>query len=584
MESRSKQQAYDLDVEGEADRLVDDVRLGYRNTSSVTTGAPSVLDARLPQILFRLSDAELERISSFGELLHFAKDEFLLRTGSGSPGMYVIVAGDVRLSHRDGLGNRSGLVDLQSRQFIAETSALSGAPSLVDAQAIEEVDALVVSPVSLRRLIVAEAELGERLMRSMILRRARLIERVNGPILVGPADDGRMLRLQEFLRRNGCPHSTVDTRREADAEKLLHGISLAERLLPVVILPDGSILNAPSESELAAKLGWSIEIDNDQTYDVLIVGAGPAGLATAVYAASEGLSVGIVDGRAPGGQAGASARIENYLGFPTGISGHALARRAFVQAQKFGARFAIPASVNTLHCGLSPLEIELTTGVRVSARTIVIASGAAYRRPAIRRLEEFEGGGVYYWASPVEAKLCAGAEVVLVGGGNSAGQAVVYLAAHVKHVHLLIRRSSLTDTMSRYLIERISGLKNVTLHAQTEVASLDGADGALAAVQCVSNGRQFPIDARHLFLFTGASPNTAWLKGCGVQTDAAGFVLTGRDTGIDRADAHTSLETTVPGVFAIGDVRSTSTKRVAAAVGEGAQAVAQIHHYLSLKK
>lgn len=581
MEGTSKEQAFDLDTEREADELADEGGLGYRNAGSIASGATSALDARLPQILFQLSNLELERISGFGELLHFSRDDFLLRMGSRSPGMYVIVSGDVRLSHRDGLGEQSGLVDLQSRQFIAETSALSGAPSLVDARALEEVEAILVSSVSLRRLIVAEAELGERLMRSMILRRARLIERVNGPILVGPADDGKMLRLQEFLRRNGCPHSTVDTRSEADAEKLLHGISLAERLLPVVILPDGDILNSPSEAELATKLGWSIEIENDQTYDVLIVGAGPAGLATAVYAASEGLSVAIVDGRAPGGQAGASARIENYLGFPTGISGHALARRAFVQAQKFGARFAVPASVGTLHCGLSPLEIELTTGSRIRARTVVIASGAAYRRPAIRRLDEFEGGGVYYWASPVEAKLCAGSEVVLVGGGNSAGQAVVYLAAHVKHVHLLVRRSGLTETMSQYLIDRITGLKNVTLHTQTEVVSLEGAGGALSAVQCVSDGRQFAIDARHLFLFTGAIPNTAWLKGCGVRTDSAGFVLAGRNTGMGREDVRTSLETTVSGVFAIGDVRSDSTKRVAAAVGEGAQVVAQIHHYLS---
>jgi thioredoxin reductase (NADPH) len=320
------------------------------------------------------------------------------------------------------------------------------------------------------------------------------------------------------------------------------------------------------------------ELDASHIYDVAIVGAGPAGLATAVYAASEGLSVIVLDSRAPGGQAGASSRIENYLGFPTGISGQALAGRAFVQAQKFGAHVAIPVKVRALHCDEQPHRLDLVCGGSILSRTVVIATGAVYRRPRLEGLERFEGRGAYYWASPVEAKLCKHEEIVLVGGGNSAGQGIVYLASHAKHVHVLIRKSGFESTMSRYLIDRIRSLPNVTVHPHAEIGHLEAGESGLTSVVLKSplpDGTDH-FDTRHLFLFTGADPNTEWLRTCGVELDAKGFVLTGIGAG-----SGCDLATTVEGIYAIGDARAGSTKRVAAAVGEGAAVVAQIHQLLA---
>jgi thioredoxin reductase (NADPH) len=386
--------------------------------------------------------------------------------------------------------------------------------------------------------------------------------------------------LQGFLSRNGHPHSVIDECDE-DALRLVEQFGAQDEDMPLVICPDGSVLRHPSMPELATSLGLLPDLDDSHVYEVAIVGAGPAGLATAVYAASEGLSVIVLDSRAPGGQAGASSRIENYLGFPTGISGQALAGRAFVQAQKFGAHVAIPVNVKALHCGEVPYRLELKCGGHISARTIVIASGAVYRRPALEGLDRFDGRGVYYWASPVEAKLCKRQEVVLVGGGNSAGQAIVYLATHAAKVHVLIRRSGFEATMSRYLIDRIRSLPNVEVHPNSEIGRLDADGSSLASVALkkpLPDGRDH-FDTRHLFLFTGADPNTDWLRTCGVELDEKGFVLTG--TGADGASAC-DLATTVKGVYAIGDARAGSTKRVAAAVGEGAAVVAQIHQLLAV--
>jgi thioredoxin reductase (NADPH) len=429
-------------------------------------------------------------------------------------------------------------------------------------------------------LIVAEAELGERIMRALILRRVSLIEKgAGGPILVGKSNDARLVSLQGFLSRNGHPHSVIDER-DDEALSLIEQFGAQPEDLPLVICPDGSVLRHPSDPQLATCLGMLPELDASLIYDVAIVGAGPAGLATAVYAASEGLSVIVLDSRAPGGQAGASSRIENYLGFPTGISGQALAGRAFVQAQKFGAHVAIPVRVKALHCEESPHRLELKCGGSVKARTIVIASGAVYRRPAIEGLERFDSKGVYYWASPVEAKLCKREEIVLVGGGNSAGQAIVYLATHAAKVHVLIRRSGFEATMSRYLIDRIRSLPNVFVHPRTEIGQLEADETGLASVvlkQPLADGTD-RFDTRHLFLFTGADPNTEWLQTCGVQLDPKGFVLTG-EKGLNST---CDLGTTVDGVFAIGDARAGSTKRVAAAVGEGAAVVSQIHQMLAM--
>jgi thioredoxin reductase (NADPH) len=393
-----------------------------------------------------------------------------------------------------------------------------------------------------------------------------------------------------FLGRNGYPYTVLDASDDADGRAVVERFGVLPDELPLMVCPNGTVLKRPTDAEAGVILGITPELDPEMVFDVAVVGAGPAGLAAAVYGASEGLSVLVLDQRAFGGQAGASARIENYLGFPTGISGMALAGRAFNQALKFGAEIAIPLEVARLDCrsdghSRAPLQLELTNGNVVRARTVVVASGARYRRPPISNLSVFEGAGVSYWASPVEAKLCEGEEVALVGGGNSAGQAVVFLAPKVKRLHLVVRGNGLEASMSRYLVERIAALPNVVLHTGTEVVALEGDEvqGLKAATfreRATGATRICPL--RHLFLFIGADPNASWLSGC-VAVDGKGFVMTGING--FRADASSRpalpLETSRPGVFAIGDVRAGSTKRVAAAVGEGAAVVAQIHTVLA---
>lgn len=556
----------------------------------------SRLQSRAYQMYPTLSAAELGRVRHFGTLEQWQDGGTLFEAGKRGPGMVVILQGTVRVTRRDGLGHAHVLSEIGPGGFLGEVAQLSGGPAFVDAHAVGDVEAILLVPERLRALIIAEADLGERIMRALILRRVGLIEKGSGPLLIGHPNEGRFVALQNFLRRNAYPHTVVDAVTDPEAVALLERISTSCADFPLVVCPDGTILRCPDENKLALQLGWIPEFDPNTIYDVTVVGAGPAGLATAVYAASEGLSVAVFDSRAPGGQAGASARIENYLGFPTGISGQALAGRAFAQAQKFGAHVAIPTTIKALHCQHTPIELEMANGKRIRSSTVVIASGAAYRRPNIEGLSRFDGRGTYYWASPVEARLCKDADIALVGGGNSAGQAIVYLASYVKHIHLIIRGESLHASMSRYLIDRIAALPNVTLHTRTVVSALLGGDGGIEAIECVkreskpdaANGvtpeAKQRLDVRHLFLFTGADPNTAWLQGCNVNVDSTGFILTGADAH-DGSLANTSpLETSVPGVFAIGDVRSTSTKRVAAAVGEGAAVVAQIHALLKKRQ
>ncbi|HEX3639010.1 MAG TPA: FAD-dependent oxidoreductase [Paraburkholderia sp.] len=549
---------------------------------AIVADAPfSSLATRMHQMFPELTCAEIDRLRRFGEVGHWEAGELLFETGHTGPGMFVLLNGRVKVYQRDGIGREVLIAEHGAGHFLAEVGQLSGRPALVNGMAVGAVDALLIPPAKLRALIVAEAELGERIMRALILRRVSLIEKgAGGPILIGNSSDARLVMLQGFLSRNGHPHSVIDERDE-DALRLIEQFAAQREDMPLVICPDGSVLRHPSMPELATCLGLLPDLDDSHVYDVAIVGAGPAGLATAVYAASEGLSVIVLDSRAPGGQAGASSRIENYLGFPTGISGQALAGRAFVQAQKFGAHVAIPVHVKALHCAESPYRLELKCAGHITARTIVIASGAVYRRPALKGLDRFDGRGVYYLASPVEAKLCKRQEIVIVGGGNSAGQAIVYLATHAAKVHVLIRRSGFEATMSRYLIDRIRSLPNVFVHPHSEVGQLEADEIGLASV---SLKKPLPdgttsIDTRHLFLFTGADPNTDWLRTCGVELDDKGFVLTGTSAdGISVCD----LATTVEGVYAIGDARAGSTKRVAAAVGEGAAVVAQIHQLLAV--
>jgi thioredoxin reductase (NADPH) len=386
-----------------------------------------------------------------------------------------------------------------------------------------------------------------------------------------------VLRLAGFLRRNGHPHQKLDPEVDPEARAIVERFHVDPGQLPIVLCPSGTLLRNPSESELARCLGLVGPIDPGRLFDVVVVGGGPAGLAAAVYGGSEGLSVLVLDCRAFGGQAGASARIENYLGFPTGISGMALMARAYNQAQKFGVEMAIPDEVVGLDgdAGRDHFVLRLSSNESVNARSIVIASGARYRRLAVDGLESFEGSSVHYWASPLEAKLCAGQEVALVGGGNSAGQAAVYLSSQAAKVWLLVRGPSLASGMSRYLIDRLEGLSNVEVLTQTTVTDLEGNDGMLEAVRWRSgmSGEEVRRAIRHLFLFIGAEPNTDWLTGSGVALDRKKFVLTGSDIDEDRR----LLETSRKGIFAIGDVRSGSIKRVAAAVGEGAQVVTMLH-------
>jgi thioredoxin reductase (NADPH) len=455
----------------------------------------------------------------------------------------------------------------------------------------------------LRSLIVGNAEVGEILMRAFILRRVALIQANVGTVIIGKSGGADSLRLQNFLRRNGIPHNVLDPETDKDAAELVERLAIQDADLPIAVCPDGSVLRNPTEKKLAQCQGLLPDFDSNNEFDVAVVGAGPAGLATAVYAASEGLSVLVLDSRAFGGQAGASSRIENYLGFPTGISGMALAGRAFNQAQKFGAVMAIPAEVRTLECGVEcdkmkaldpsvPLEppaprrfritLDDNTSVRTSA--VVIASGARYRRLDIENLGDFEGGGVYYWASPIEAKLCASREVIVVGGGNSAGQAAVFLAGHAEHVHILVRGPSLAATMSRYLIDRIGALPNVTLNPYTEIVRLNGnRERGLQSVlwRQRRTGVEVECPVHHVFLFIGAEPNTEWLSSCPIETDAHGFVCTGASVTRPHSRVLMPYETTQHGVFAVGDVRATSVKRVASAVGEGSVVVSQLHAYLA---
>ena len=572
--------------------------------------APSngALASRFHQMFPVLSQTEIDRVRRFGEVRRFPAGALLFQAGEAIPGMYVILSGRIAIEPRDGLGQAvpvatfaqligapvEEMTEVVPGEVIAEIGQLSGRPdlSVFDARAVGDVEAIVVPPEALRALLVAEAELGERILRALILRRVALIELgFGGPVLVGALKSPDVTRLSHFLERNGIPFRVVDPDEDRDASALVARFAPTPGELPLAVLSDGTVLKNPTKQELARALGLVATNLRSEPYDVVIVGAGPAGLATAVYGASEGLAVLVLEALAFGGQAGASSRIENYLGFPTGVSGQALMARAFTQAQKFGAEFSLSTEVTRVDStsessGPDPHLVhilELADGRRVRARAVVVATGARYRRPEIPNLAQFEGRGVSYWASPVEARLCRNEDVALVGGGNSAGQAAVFLASHARHVRVLVRGPGLSSTMSRYLIERIAGSPNIAVLGETEVVELLGtADQGLQGVRWRNRrtGAEEQHAIAHLFVFTGADPVAAWLNGSGIPIDEKGFIRTGADVrSTERSPLP--LETGVEGVFAVGDVRCGSVKRVGAAIGEGAAVVAQLHVFLA---
>ena len=549
----------------------------------------SAADAsRQHQMFPTLSETELARASLFGSPRRFEAKSLLIKAGGPAAGLFLLLSGTVTVSQRDGLGRVEPIVTHGPGEFLGEVGQLAEGESLVDGVAEEVVDALLVVPEQLRALIVAEADLGEKIVRALILRRIALIDaEASGAVIIGNPTSACAVRLQTFLRRNGQPHHSVDPRLDVAADAMLRQYGASE-LDALAVCPNGSILLNPTEAALAQALGMIRNVDVDKIYDVAIVGAGPAGLATAVYAASEGLKVIVLECRSFGGQAGASARIENYLGFPTGITGQALAGRAYVQAQKFGAVMLIPAKVSALVCGTAEAATErcllLGDGRRLRSRSVVVASGARYRKPSLDRLGDLEGRGVWYWASALEARMCSGTEIALVGGGNSAGQAAVFLSQFASKVYMMVRGPALAASMSTYLIDRIRAAANIELLTDTELIDVRGdCRQGLSSVTWRNRwlGIEQQRDLRHLFLFVGAEPETDWLAGSAIAMDKNGFVLTGVSASASAAKPPAPLESNIPGVFAVGDVRSDSVKRVGGAIGEGAAVVAALHRYLT---
>jgi thioredoxin reductase (NADPH) len=537
-----------------------------------------LIEQRRGQMFPQLSADDIARLERFGERATFSAGQRMVATGEISPGLFVIHSGDVEVSQRGPEGDAQLITTHGAGHFMGELAQLSNRPSLVDAHAQSAVEALVIPSRRLRDVLVENADLGERIMRALILRRVGLLETgTGGPIVVGRSGQADMLRLENFLERNGHPHQHLDPAADSCARTLIERFHIQPNELPIVLCPNGQLLRNPTEGELARCIGLVRPIDPDRLYDVAIVGAGPAGLAAAVYAGSEGLCTIVLDCRAFGGQAGASSRIENYMGFPTGISGMALMPRAFNQAQKFGVEMAIPDEILRLNSAPHGFTLDLANGETLKTRAVVIASGALYRKLDIANMAQFEGTSIHYWASPLEARLCAGQEVALVGAGNSAGQGAVFLASQVSKVWMIVRGKSLEATMSNYLVERIRAQPNIEVLTETEIVALDGKDGLLDSLRWRDRktGAETQKDIRHLFLFIGAAPNTDWLASCEVLRDEKGFIRT------DAGRPLQPLETSMEGVFAIGDVRAGSVKRVAASVGEGAQVVAALHAYLA---
>ena len=535
-----------------------------------------------------LTAAQLARVAAHGTPRHMEAGDVLVEAGDRPVPFFVLTSGRVAIvSVKDGV--ETPVVIHGPGSFTGEANMLLGRPALMRARALESGEAIQLTREDLLTLVQTDTEIGDIVMRGFIYRRLELIAHgIGDVVLLGSMHNPPTLRVKEFLVRNGHPFGFIDLDREADVDALLERFHVGHGDVPVLICRGDTVLRNPTNEDIAGCLGFNIDIDRTHVRDVLVVGAGPAGLAAAVYAASEGLDVLVLETNAPGGQAGSSSRIENYLGFPMGVSGQELTSRAITQAQKFGAQILIASGASSLKCERQPYTVELADGTVVRARALVFAMGAEYRRLAIENVDKFQGAGVYYSATPMEAQLCEGEDIIIVGGGNSAGQAAVYLSATAR-VHLVVRAADLTATMSRYLIRRIEDSPSIELRTRTEIVAVSGDEHLQNVTWRDDNtGATETRSIRHLFLMTGAVPNTAWLHGC-VALDEKGFVKTG--TTLTPADLATagwplarvphSLETTLPRVFAVGDVRSGSMKRVASAVGDGSAAISLVHQVLA---
>lgn len=544
---------------------------------------------RKDQTFPTLTLEQIARLTPHGRKLAVRKGQILAEPGDRHRDLLVILSGSIEIV-RPTLQGEQPVATLTAGGFTGEMSTLRGVGSLVRARASDDAELLAIPDDQLRTVVQTDARLSEVFMRAFILRRVGLVAAQQGDvILIGSRHSSGTLRLQQFLTRNAYPYVSLDVDGDLGVQLLLDRFHFAVDDIPVVICRGDRMLKNPTNEQLAECLDMNPRIDGNSVHDLLVIGAGPAGLAAAVYAASEGLNVLVLETNAPGGQAGSSSRIENYLGFPTGISGQALAGRALVQAQKFGAEVAIANNALRLRCERKPYELELSDKHIVRGRAIVIASGVEYRKLALPNIERFLGVGIYYAATFVEAQLCKEEDIVVVGGGNSAGQAAVFLASTCRHVDLLVRAHGLADSMSRYLIRRIEDTPNITLRTRTQITALDG-DSRLEQVTwyCTKDARTETRPLRHVFLMTGAVPNTTWLEGC-VALDENGFVRTGADLRAEELTANDwpltrrpyMFETTVPRIFAVGDVRCGSVKRVAAAVGEGSVCIQLVHRVLA---
>jgi thioredoxin reductase (NADPH) len=550
---------------------------------------PSALD-RLTQAFPVLTDGQIDRIRPFGRVRQVKKGEILFEPGDMGIPFFVVLTGKMEIVQPDLHGERA-VAKHDPGEFTGEITMISGQRCLVRGRVTEPGEFIEVAGEALRTLVARDAELSEIFMRAFILRRLALIERGYGNVaLMGSRHSAQTLALREFLSRNGHPYCYIDLDTDQISQELLDRFHVQASEVPIVICHGRTVLRSPSIQELANCLGFNSSIDSTHVRDVIIVGGGPAGLAAAVYAASEGLDALVIETSAPGGQAGSSSKIENYLGFPMGVSGQELAARATTQAQKFGAKMMIARAVVGLNCGRRPFEVVLDGGGSLAARAIVIATGAQYNKPNLTNLERFEGEGIYYGATFIESQLCQGDEVAIVGGGNSAGQAAVFLSQTARKVHMLVRSGELSSTMSRYLIQRLAENPHLELHLGVEITALEGGDHLERVTWRDRNTDEISThDIPHVFVMAGASPRTEWLRGC-VVMDEKGFILTGRDldgVSLDATPGWTlsrrpqMLETSLPGVFAVGDVRAGNVKRVASAVGEGAISIHLVHRALA---